>query len=137
MKKITKIIKIIKMFCAICFIVIPVSFEFYLLFIGIQTEIENGYQNNGYRYIAFQYIIPSGSLILCSCAYFFVKLKYFPFFNMLLGFISLGIGEIVFWFRYKLSFMTLWNVILIIAIISFWIFIKSFIFKKIIYQWLQ
>lgn len=127
--------KPVKNFFAICFIVIPLLFEFYLLFSGIQAEIKNGYKNNGY--MAFLLIIPSGSLILSSCAYFFVKLKHFPLLNMLFGLISLSIGEIVVWFRYQLSFMTLLieNVILMIVVISFWIFIKSLIFKK-IYQWL-
>ena len=66
-----------------------------------------------------------------------VKLKYFPLFNMLLGLISLSIGEYIVWFRYRLSFMTLLihDVILMIILISFWIFIKSLIFKK-IYKWL-
>ncbi len=127
--------KVAKSFLVICFIVIPVFFEFYYLFEGIQEEIKYGYENNGYT--AFLLIIPSGSLLLSSCGYFFVKLKYFPLFNMLLGLISLSIGEYIVWFRYRLSFMTLLihDVILMIILISFWIFIKSLIFKK-IYKWL-
>ena len=122
--------KVVKSFLVICFIVIPVFFEFYYLFEGIQEEIK-------YGYTAFLLIIPSGSLLLSSCTYFFVKLKYFPLFNMLLGLISLSIGEYIVWFRYRLSFMTLLihDVILMIILISFWIFIKSLIFKK-IYKWL-
>lgn len=124
--------KVAKSFLVICFIVIPVFFEFYILFEGIHSKIEYKDKLNGF--IALMQIILSGSLLLSSCGYFFVKLKYFPLFNMLFALIFLIIGEFIVCFRYDFRFEN-WNVMRMLVILLFWIFIKSLIFKK-IYKWL-
>lgn len=127
--------KVAKSFLVICFVVIPVFFEFYILFEGIRVKIQ--YKDKLNSYIALLQIILSGSLLLSSCGYFFVQLKYFPLFNMLFALIFLIIGEFIVYLRYDFGFesIVIWNIIRMLVILSFWIFIKSLIFKK-IYKWL-